>query len=146
MQKIMNFLTHSAGTHSKLGDLGLLILRLSFGLSMAFSHGLHKVPPSEGFVNVVAKMGFIAPEFFAWMAGLSELVGGIMIAVGFLGRGASLFLLQTMLVALLIKHGGDPFRKMESAFLFSSFCITLLCTGMGRWSLDHYIWKSNRSS
>ena len=80
---------------------------------MAFAHGIGKVPPSDGFIGFVGKLGFPAPDFFAWAAGLSELVGGIFIALGLMTRVSGFFLLQTMLVAVFLAHGDDPFGKME---------------------------------
>ena len=144
MQRLIQFCLHSAGTNSNRGDWGILILRFSFGLTMALSHGMHKIPPSEGFIAVVASMGFPFASFFAWSAALSESVGGLLIAIGFFTRPAAFLLLQTMLVAALIKHGDDPFNKMESALLFASFSLSILLTGAGRWSLDARLWKINQ--
>ena len=146
MQKLIQFCLHSAGTNSSRGDWGILILRFFFGLTMALSHGMNKIPPSEGFTAVVASMGFPFASFFAWLAALSESVGGLLIAIGFLTRPAAFFLLQTMLVAALIKHGGDPFKKMESALLFASFSLSILFIGAGRWSLDARLWKVNKTA
>ena len=36
-----------------------LALRMFVGLSMAFGHGLGKVPPSEGFVNMLDGQGHV---------------------------------------------------------------------------------------
>ena len=146
MQKLIHFCLYSGGKRSVLGDSGLLVLRLSFGLVMLFSHGLNKIPPSDGFIGAVASMGFPYASFFAWAAGLSESVGSLLIAVGLYTRPAAFFLLQTMLVAAFIKHIDDPFYKMESAFLFASFSLSVLLTGAGRWSLDAKLWTVNRSS
>ena len=49
-------------------NLGLAILRVIAGLSMAFGHGIGKIPPSSGLVAGTAKLGFPLPEFFAWAA------------------------------------------------------------------------------
>jgi putative oxidoreductase len=143
MQKLIQFCLQSAGTHSNRGDWGILILRFFFGLTMALSHGMDKTPPSEGFIVAVASMGFPFASFFAWLAALSESIGGLLIAIGLFTRPAAFFLLQTMLVAALIKHGGDPFKKMEMALLFASFSLSILLIGAGRWSLDARLWKVN---
>ena len=39
-------------------NLGLAILRVIAGLSMAFGHGIGKIPPSDGLVAGTAKLGF----------------------------------------------------------------------------------------
>ena len=125
-------------------DISLLLVRLVFGLSMAFAHGHRKVPPSEGFIDKVGEMGFFAPAFFAWAAGLSEFLGGVLIAVGFLVRPSALFLLITMLVAVLVAHAGDPFKKIEMGLLYASVAFALTATGAGRLSIDH--WLSSKFS
>ena len=91
-------------------------------------------------------MGFPFAAFFAWMASLSESLGGILIACGFLTRPAAFLLLQTMLVAAFMKHAGDPFSKMESALLFASFSLSIMMTGAGKWSLDAYVWNQGKDN
>ena len=120
-------------------DASLVLTRVVFGLSMAFAHGMGKVPPSEGFTGFVGKLGFPAPELFAWAAGLSEFVGGILIALGLLTRVSGFFLLQTMLVAVFLAHGDDPFKKMEMGLLYATVSLTLIATGAGRFSLDRLL-------
>ena len=46
---------------SPAADLGLLVMRVVAGLSLAFFHGMGKIPPSEGFIGRVGEMGFPAP-------------------------------------------------------------------------------------
>jgi putative oxidoreductase len=127
------------GLSSVSPDVGLLVLRLSVGLMMAFGHGLGKVPVSERFVSGVAEMGFPMPTLFAWSAALSELVGGIFIALGLLTRPSSLMLLVTMAVAVFLRHGDDPFSKRELGLLYGAACIALAVAGPGRFSIDALI-------
>lgn len=117
-------------------DVGLLLLRLSVGLTMAFAHGLGKVPVSDGFVRGVAEMGFPMPSLFAWSAALSELVGGIFIAAGLLTRPSSVLLLATMAVAVFVRHANDPFAKQELGLLYGAACIAIAVAGPGRFSVD----------
>jgi len=124
-----------------IADFGLLILRLGAGLSMAFGHGLGKVPVSEGFIGGVEKMGFVMPAFFAWAAALSEFVGGIFIALGFATRPSAVFLTITMLVAAFIRHAEDPFGRKEKAILFALIAIYLIFKGAGKYSLDELIYN-----
>ncbi len=124
------------GAISPLGDVGLLILRVGFGCIMAFSHGLGKVPPPDGFVGGVASLGFPAPGLFAWAAGLAEFVGGLLLALGLWTRPAATFLLTTMLVAVFIRHGADPFARQELGLLYGLFSLCVMLTGSGRFGLD----------
>lgn len=120
-------------------EIGVAIARLGFGLSMALGHGLAKVPVSEQFIEGVARMGFPMPGAFAWAAALAELVGGLLLALGLLTRPAALVVLQTMLVAAFIRHGGDPFKKQEMALLYASASVIFLSIGSGRLGLDAWL-------
>ncbi len=122
-------------------DLGLLILRAFAGLSMAFAHGLNKLPPADGFVNAVGQMGFPLPIVFAWSAGLSEFLGGLLIAVGLFTRHASLFLGFTMVVAAFGAHAADPFGKKELSLIYLAICALMIFQGAGRFSLDRMLRK-----
>lgn len=122
-------------------DLGMFIFRAFIGLTMAFAHGLGKVPPPEGLVAGVTAMGFPAPLFFAWSASLAELIGGILIALGLFTRPAALFLGFTMLVAALGAHGADPFQKQELSLLYLAACVLFIFSGAGSLSLDRLIRK-----
>lgn len=120
-------------------DLGLTILRLFAGLALALGHGLDKMLPSQMFIDMVSAMGFPAPTFFAWSAALSELVGGLLLAIGLFTRPASLFILTTMGVAAFMHHGADPFKDQELALIYGAVALVFLFSGGGRLSLDHFL-------
>ena len=123
-------------------NLGVLFLRLIVGLSMAFAHGLSKVPPPDKFIEGVGAMGFPLPLVFAWSAGLSELLGGLFIALGLWTRLSSLMMGFTMLIAAFVAHAADPFAKKEMALLYLASCLLLIFQGPGRFSLDQ--WRSKK--
>lgn len=140
MDKIKNFF-FSTLEDSQLADLGLAILRIGFGLSLAFGHGLGKVPVSEGFIAGTAKMGFPMPALFAWAAALSEFVGGIFVALGFATKPSSVFITITMFVAAFIRHAEDPFGRKEKAIIFGLVAIYFIFKGAGKYSLDNLIYN-----
>lgn len=117
-------------------ELGLALVRFGFGLSMALAHGLGKLASAEGFVGGLAKSGFPAPTLFGWAAILSELVGGLLLALGLLTRVAALFLLGTMGVAAFLVHAADPYQRKELALAYALVSIAVLVAGPGRFSLD----------
>jgi putative oxidoreductase len=122
-------------------DLGLLLFRLFIGLVMAFAHGLGKLPPNEQLIGGVAALGFPIPVLFAWMAALSEFLGGLLIAAGLFTRHAALFLGFTMFVAAFGAHAQDPFQNKEMALLYLISCVLLVFCGAGKYSLDRSLRK-----
>lgn len=120
-------------------DLMLTALRVFSGLAMAFGHGIKKIPPSEGFINGTAKLGFPLPTFFAYAAGYSEFLGGIFLALGLMTRPAAFFVAATMFVAAFMKHGDDTFGSAEKAYLYFVIALVYLVIGAGRGSLDHLL-------
>ena len=122
-------------------DIGTLILRLIFGLSMALGHGMGKLPASEKFVEGLQNMGLPFPGLLAWCAGLSEFAGGLCLAIGLLTRPSAAFLAITMAVAFFIRHAADPFKTKELALLYFGFSIAMIFLGSGRLALDEFIRK-----
>lgn len=116
--------------------VGLLLLRLWFGIVLAISHGWGKMLDVGGFAEKVAAMGLPAPTVLALGAAASELVGGLLLAVGLFTRPAALAVLITMLVAAFEVHGADPFARKELALAFGAAALALLVAGPGKLSLD----------
>lgn len=126
----------------KLTNIGLLIMRVMIGLMFA-THGYQKIfgGRMEGFTGAVESMGFPAPALFAYAAALSELVGGVLIALGLGTRIMAIFAAVTMFVAAFVAHAQDPFDVKEKALVFLAFFIGLVFTGAGQYSLDAVIAK-----
>lgn len=137
--RLLPLLFGGDGGASALSDAGLLVFRLFVGLALAFGHGVMKLPPSAGFVETTAGLGFPAPAFFAWCAGLAEFAGGLCLAVGLLTRPAALAVAFTMAVAAFGRHGGGAFSDQETALLYLVAALMLLLTGSGRFGLDRLI-------
>jgi putative oxidoreductase len=133
MSALTRFLKPSARGNA---DLGLLLLRLGFGLTLAFGHGLGKALALGKFIKSVTRHGFPLPEVTAPLAMLSELAGGLLLALGLYTRPAACFVIATMLGAAFVAHGGDPFSKKEPALAYALVALVLLVTGPGRHSLD----------
>lgn len=121
------------------GNAGLALLRIFTGVALAFGHGIGKVPPSDKFVEGVAKLGFPAPAFFAWAAGLSEFAGGIFLALGLFTRLSGFFISVTMFVAAFLQHMNDGFERQEKALLFLFIGLLFFANGSGNWGADAFI-------
>lgn len=124
-------------------DAGLLVLRVCAGLFMAFGHGLGKIPPSSGLIETTGKLGFPMPVLFAWMAGLSEFLGGLLIALGLFTRPAAFFWILTMGTAAFLRHADDPFSTKEKALLYLTVGLFLALSGGGKYSLSKLLFKSH---
>ena len=144
--RLMQFLFGGLGTASAPGDFGLLVLRVAFGTYIAL-HGWGKIYSDGNFgimpqlVEGVSAMGFPAPTAFAWMAALTEFVGGILVVLGLLTRPAALALVFNMCVAAFVAHGDDPWyapgaRSKENALLYLAPFVLLLLVGAGRFAVD----------
>ncbi|MFT5088910.1 MAG: putative oxidoreductase [Planctomycetota bacterium] len=136
---IKNLLFGSALIESTSAHIGLAILRIYTGLSMALAHGLGKIPPSEGFIEGTGAMGFPLPAVFAWLAGLSEFAGGLLLALGLMTRPAAFFMGSTMFVAAFVRHGADPFARQEKALIFLAIAVTFVCIGAGKYGIDAWV-------
>lgn len=149
----LNHLLFGAGSRTAVGDLGLAIARVGIGLYMAFGHGYGKIfgedrfGPPQGFVDLVDSLGFPAPLAFAWMAAISEFLGGLALAAGLLTRPAALTFIGTMAVAAFLQHGSDPWAaspgeaSKEMAMLYMLPAIAFLALGGGRFSIDEVLKK-----
>ena len=134
-----NILFGGVTSGSMLSNAGLAVLRVVVGISIAFGHGLGKLPPPAGFVKLVAGLNFPLPEAFAWAAGMSEFVGGLLLAVGLMTRPAAITLAITMAVALFGYHSGDAFREWELAMLYGVTSLMFAGMGSGRFGLDRIV-------
>ena len=141
---LKNIFCGGALIESSSANIGITVLRVFAGLSMALAHGLGKVPPSEGLVQATAGMGFPLPGLFAWAAALSEFGGGLLLALGLATRPAAVFVGFTMAVAAFIRHADDPFGSQEKALLYLAICVALALIGAGKYSVDN--WLNKRSA
>jgi len=121
-------------------DLGLLIIRVTFGGLMYLNHGHGKLLGGidrwyglGGALTNMIGLDFLR-TFFGLMASLSESVFSLFIVAGLLTRISSSLLGFTMVIASLrhIFKGDFP----EMAILYLVFCILMIVSGPGEYSLD----------
>ena len=126
---------------------GLAILRIVLGIAMLV-HGWSKL--SGGVGNVAGSfggnLGVPAPGLMAWVVTIVELVGGILLVVGFLSQIAGILIALDMLGAILfafllrgapfIENGAITWEK-EAVFAAAALCIAL--AGPGAWSVDDIV-------
>ncbi|WEX11990.1 DoxX family protein [Chelativorans sp. AA-79] len=94
-------------------------------------------------------LGFPASEFspdmlfLPWIAGLLELVGGVLLILGLFTRPVAFLLSGQMAVAYWMAHAPQSFFPVlnggDSAILFCFVFLYLVFAGPGVWSLDHML-------
>lgn len=125
---------------NRLNDIGLLILRISFGIFMIAGHGWGKMNRllSGGEIKFYNPFGF-GPEISLWLAGLAEFFGSLLIVLGLFTRFGALAVFVTMAIAVFGYHFDDPFRVKEKALLYMFGFIVLFITGAGKYSVQHLL-------
>jgi putative oxidoreductase len=124
-------------------DLGLLALRLGFGLTMGLTHGRHLL---EGFLadpSAYPDPLGLGPGVSMGLMVFAELVCALLVAAGLFTRLALVPLVLGMALAVFVRFAGEPFAERELAFLYLSVWTALLFTGPGRFSLDRWLFGRN---
>jgi putative oxidoreductase len=126
-------------------NLGLLIIRVVVGVTLA-THGLNKIfggGKIAGTAGWFGSMGMKMPKANAWIAALTEIGSGALLALGFLTPLAAAGMVAIMVVALIttnMKKGWfifNPGGGSEYVVVLAAVGIGLACTGAGEWSIAH---------
>jgi putative oxidoreductase len=124
---------------------GLLIARLVLGTMMA-AHGSQKLFGWFGGYGLAGtggffeQLGFRPGRVFAAAAALTEITGGILLALGFLGPIGPALIISVMIVAAVSVHWSHGLfattNGIEVPLLYATGGLTLALTGPGAYSLD----------
>jgi putative oxidoreductase len=124
---------------------GLLILRLVFGLLMA-AHGAQKLfgwfggHGLNGTGGFLETLGFRPGRLFAFVASSTEILSGLLVALGFLGPVGPALMVSVMIVAAITVHWKNGLfatkNGIELALLYTVAAVALALTGPGAYSLD----------
>ncbi|HEX3648545.1 MAG TPA: DoxX family protein [Pseudonocardiaceae bacterium] len=124
-------------------DFGLLVLRVVLG-GIFVGHGLRHLfglfhgTGLDPLVTFIRVSGYTDPHLLGYIAGITELVGGILLVLGLftpLATAALLGLLANVVV-LNYKHGFFAPNGIELEVILGAAVFALLFTGPGRVSLD----------
>lgn len=128
-------------------DLALLILRVSFGLSLAF-HGYNKFSGSAGISGTgrwFFNLGMRWPSLQAKTAATTEIVAGLFVVSGLLLWPSSVAFIALMTVAIVTVHWRVgyfiflPNGGWEYCAAIMSVATVLGMLGGGSYSLDHQL-------
>ena len=122
-------------------DLGKLILRLSLGI-LVLLHGIAKLTGGiGGIVGMVEGAGL--PGVLGYGALVGEVLGPLMLILGFHARIGAALIAINMLFAIGLAHMGDLAMlteqggwalELQGMFLFTAIALVFL--GPGRWSVN----------
>jgi putative oxidoreductase len=119
----------------------LSIVRIMVGL-LFMEHGMYKLlgfPPGPG----------PFPPMFAltWFAGVIELVGGALVALGLFTRVAAFIMSGEMAVGYFMAHAPRNFFPLlnggDAAVLYCFIFLYFAVAGGGCWSLDQLLWRNS---
>jgi len=125
--------------------IALPLLRLVMGLIL-MPHGCQKLFGWFGgmgfgkFADFFDKIGWYPASFWLTLVALTELVGGFMLAVGFLTRFAAAAIFIFMINAVWFTSGKGFFWTtggLEYSLLIGMVALVFLIKGGGRFSIDH---------
>ena len=126
-------------------DLGILLVRVLFGLSIA-AHGAQKLfglfggHGLKGTGGFFQTLGFKPGVAFAAIDGIGELGGGLLLALGLFTPVGAATVLAAMIVAILSVHAKNGFfaanNGIELPFVFAAAALGVVFTGGGTYSLD----------
>ncbi|MEK4028232.1 MULTISPECIES: DoxX family protein [Bacillaceae] len=133
-------------------NAGLLIIRLAIGLSFA-GHGAQKLFGWFGGHGIKGTGGFFESigmkpgVTMAVLAGLAELIGGALFALGLLTPLAAVIIAGTMVVAILKVHGPNGYWATENGYEYNLMIIAVVIgvalIGSGQYALDAIIFQGN---
>ncbi|MGW7328981.1 DoxX family membrane protein [Streptomyces sp. NPDC054840] len=127
-------------------DTGLLLLRLALGLTMA-AHGSQKLfgwfggGGISGTGRFFTAAGYPGGDAMAVLAGLTETLGGLGLALGLLTPLAGAAIVGTLINAIAV-HGAGAFfapKGVEYELLLTAGAAALALTGPGRYAVDRFV-------
>lgn len=125
-------------------DIALLIVRVVFGLSLFYVHGLGKLTVifTGQEIMFMDPIG-LGPKFSFILVAFAEGIASLLLVLGLFSRFSAVVLTFNFLIILVV-HGifmGDPFSAYEMATLYFGVFAAMIFTLPGKYSLDHYLFK-----
>lgn len=127
-------------------SVGLLLLRLWFGLMMVTFHGWVKISTFAQLSERFSDPYNLSRPVSLSLSIVAELICAALIALGAFTRPAAVVLAGNMITAFVFSHGmrlSGP-GNGELAFLYLGAFLTLLVVGAGRFSVDKALFGRGR--
>lgn len=131
-----------------MASIGLLLIRFVFGLTFA-GHGAQKLfgwfggHGLKGTAGWMESIGLKPGKMMAFVAGLSELIGGLFFALGLLTPLAALLMIVPMIVAIAKVHGPNGYWITQNGYEYNlaiiAVAVGVALIGPGQYALDTII-------
>jgi putative oxidoreductase len=130
------------GIYASLREGAETLLRVVAGLALV-THGAGKIGDPFGAAGMVEGLGFYPGAFWSLLLSLTEFVGGILIAIGFLTRPASFAAMFVLLVTVYFHWivQGQGYSGAEKSILWAAIFFYFAIRGGNRHSVDAKLGK-----
>ncbi len=132
------------GLFDNLKSFFLLLARLVLAYGF-YEPAMMKWNNIDSVAQWFGSIGIPMPMLNAYMAATTELLGVVLIAIGFLTRFISIPLMIIMVVAIFTVHIGNGFSAGDNGFeiplYYLLFLGLFLSHGAGRFSVDYLVFK-----
>ncbi len=122
-------------------DLAGLVLRVTMGFFMAYSHGWPKVMKWDVLIEKFSGPFGMPPAVALPLVIFAELICSVLIIAGLFTRFASTPIIIAMIVAAFHAHAGDPLDDKEGSLTYMVAFIAIFLIGSGKYSLDKTFFK-----
>jgi len=137
-----------SGSSTRSVDLGLLLLRVGFGVPFIWFHGIPKLAGGmERWAGLGGALGGLGLPDGGWIMGLAaalaETVGVLFLILGLFTRPMGVVLAFVMVVAAAqswVSGSGTPAHAFKNIWVF----LSLTVAGPGRYSLDAWLARRRR--
>ncbi len=144
MKKLYDKFASSMGN---IKDIPLLFLRLILAYGF-YQPGLNKVKDFNSVAQWFDSMNFPLPTLSAYLTGITEFLGFILLFLGLGTRIISIPLMIVMIVAILAVHWSNGFAAGENGIEIPLYYLLMLFTlmvfGSGKISVDYLLHKGRK--
>lgn len=136
---------------SKVGNyfssISLLFARLIIAYGF-YEPALNKLKDINGMASWYASIGIIYPTLSAYLSGIFEALGVVLLALGLFTRLISVPLIFIMIVAIYSVHFSHGFSSASNGFeiplYYAMFLFIFFTQGAGAFSLDKILFEKNK--
>jgi putative oxidoreductase len=129
-------------------SIGLLIIRVVIGVSF-MAHGAQKLfgwfggYGLKGTGGWMESLGIKPGVMMALMAGLAELMGGLLFTLGLLTPLAGIMIAATMVMAIIKVHAANGYWATQNGYEYNltliAVVISIALIGPGQYALDAFL-------